>query len=1191
MGRFRDVVASPSARKWGIGIAAAVGAFALFGFLALPSILKPVIEKAAGEALHRKTVIRELRVNPFALSATVRGLEISERDEPATWISAEELSANVQLTSVLRMGPVLKEIRLVKPYVRIVRRPDGSYNFSDILEEAARKPKKESKPLRYSFNNIQVTDGRIEFVDGPMGARHVVEGIQLAVPFLSNLRYHADRYVTPFFSAVVNGDAVSLRGRTRPFRDTHETVFEIDIQDLSLQKYLPYLPVRRDYEVPAALLDVKAVLSFMQKKDARPAIRLDGYAQVRNVRITGKDGGPMVFLPLARVDISPSDMGAGEYRFSSVRIKDPEIDMAIDAAGRLNLLSLVPATGPAKTEDEGSGTVFSVDQVRLSGGKIRFSDASRPEGFRTVLKDIRLDVDRLSTEEGKTADASLSLSTEAGESAGLKGTLSLSPIGSEGTVTFAKFAPSRYAPYYRDSVLFDVVRGTIDLQAGYSFSQTPEGTRYRVHGLGASINGLRLRQRGEPEGFLDVPLLTVKDGRIDPAKREISAGEISTDRGRFAIRRTADGVLNVSRLVPDSGPGGAPGEGPGGNAAPGETEKGKAEEAPWTVTLDRVSIDRYAVTFDDGTTDPPAALALEELRLRASNVTTARNGKGTFSFSTKFQREGNLSLDGTFSVSPASMAGRLTAKGLPIGPLQPYFGDKVKILVTGGRVSARGNVRFKAPGGGPVQAGYAGEASVEGFASVDKERGEDFLKFSSLHFAGIDAGSQPASLAIREIALADFYSRLIINDNGTLNVQGIFGGEEAREPSAAKDNVAASPPVSVRIDVVTLQGGDVNFSDRYVRPNYSASLVEIGGRVSGLSSTPGQLADVDLRGKLEKSAPLEIKGKINPLAEDLFLDLKVDFRDMDLSPLTPYAAKYAGYGIQKGKLTLTLSYHIEKRKLDAQNEVFLDQFTFGEAVDSPDATKLPVRLAVALLKDRQGEIHLDIPVSGQLDDPKFSVWKIVWKVVGNLLAKAATAPFALIGAMFGGGEELSYLEFEPGRSDIPAAGEVKIGNLAKALFDRPSLKLEIEGHSDPARDAEALRKIVFRKKVAAQKVKALVRSGQAAQALDNVLVGAEEYPRYLALAYREEKFPKPRNVVGMEKELPVPEMEKLMLAHIQVTEDDLRQLAVSRAARVRDALIGAGKVEPGRVFLVEARPAGEGRKEKPRDCRVEFLLK
>jgi hypothetical protein len=487
---------------------------------------------------------------------------------------------------------------------------------------------------------------------------------------------------------------------------------------------------------------------------------------------------------------------------------------------------------------------------------------------------------------------------------------------------------------------------------------------------------------------------------------------------------------------------------------------------------------------------------------------------------------------------------------------------------------------------------------VNGFSSVDKDRGEEFLKFATLHLGGVDAGNAPRKVFIREIALSDFFSRIVVNPDATLNVQGIVAKGAAAGDNATAKAVTAPPadaakavPTPVRIETVTLQGGTILFSDRYVKPNYTASLVEIGGRVSGLSSEESRQADVDLRGKLENSAPLEIRGKINPLAENLFVDLTVDFRDMDLSLLSPYTGRYAGYGIRKGKLALGLKYHIEKKKLDAENKVFLDQFTFGEAVDSPDATKLPVRLAVALLKDRKGEIHLDLPVTGQIDDPKFSVWGIVVKIIVNLLVKAATSPFALLGAIFGGGEELSYLEFDPGTTVLPGTAEAgKIGNLAKALSERPDLTLEIEGHVDPERDSEALRQLFFRRKVAAQKVKELARGGVAVPAIDNVSAAAE-YPKYLAQAYREEKFPKPRNVLGMAKDLPVAEMEKLMLTHIPVTNDDLRQIALQRASNVKEQLIGTGKVEPGRIFLVEPKTLPPERKEKLRDSRVDFRIK
>jgi len=1204
----------PNVRKGLIAVGGAFLFYVLFGFLALPPIFKSVLSKTLSETLHRKVEIRDIRVNPLELSISVRGFTISERDAPGTWVSAEEIFANLQLASVIRGGPVLSEVRLSRPYVNIVRHPDGSYNFTDLIEDSKKRQKDRSSPIKYSLNNIQVVGGSIDFDDGPRKTRHEIRGIQVGIPFLSNLRYYVNRYVQPSFSAVVNGKQISLNGKTKPFSESLETTFDVKISDLDVPHYLEYVPLERDYEIPSAFLDVNAVILFTQHKDRPPTLSAQGDVTLREIRITGKDESPMIHFPMVKAVIYPSDLAARDFHLTSLEVRDPEINVSMDRIGKLNLLSLLPEKQKVNEEEEKGETIpqkeeplkkeekFTVDSIRLTGGKVRFADASHGSPFKTALGDVRIDVNGLGTAKGTKADALVSFSTEAGEAVEVKGSLSLSPLGSEGTASLAKVVLKKYAPYYGDAVRFDIDHGSLDARSGYRFARGEGGPDFRLSGLEASVSDLRLRKREEKEEFLVIPGFSLKEGELDLGKKEITIGQVSTAKGSVSVRRSPGGETNVTRLLPA----GVQSTGPAGaiRARMGPDEE-KPAEKPWGITIKETIVDRYSVSFRDRTTDPPVEIDLDRLRLKVENIATDGKQHGKFSFATGYNRQGSVSLGGTFTVDPPSMNARLRAKALPIGPMQPYYAEKVKILLTGGLISAQGNVSVDAPKGKPVRAGFRGEVSVNDFSSLDKDLEEDFLKFSSLNFGGVEVGYQPTSVAIREISLTDFYSRIIVHPDGTLNVQGIVAKEGAGRDNAAPvpasaavpaktapaDNAVQAPEVPVRIDTVTLQGGKVDFSDHYIKPNYSASLVEMGGRVSGLSSEETLLADIDLRGKLENSSPLEIVGKINPLAKDLFLDLRVDFRDMDLSPLSPYTGRYAGYGIEKGKLTLNLKYHIEKRKLDSENKVFLDQFTFGEAVDSPDATKLPVRLAVALLKDRSGEIHLDLPVTGSIDDPKFSIWGVVWKIVGNLLVKAATSPFALLGAMFGGGEQLSYLEFPPGTADIPATEDGKIGSLAKALHDRPGLKLEIEGHVDMEKDREGMRQQIFRRKVATQKLVDLAKTGQPAPALDNVRVETAEYPKYLARAYKMEKFPKPRNIIGMAKDLPAPEMEKLMLTHIQVTDDNLRQLAMDRASRVRDRLVASGMVEAERVFLVAPKTLSPERKEKQRDSRVDFRIK
>ena len=300
------VRSKPMVRKGLIAGVVALLVYTLFGFLALPPILKSVLSKDAlrnppPEGDDPRDPGKSLSRCPI----DVRGLTISERDAPGTWISAEEIFANLQLASLIRGGPVLSEVRLSKPFVNIVRRQDGSYNFTDLIDEFTKKPAKQGKPLRYSFNNIQVIDGSIDFDDGPKKTHHAIRGIRIAVPFISNLRYYVDRYVQPSFAAVVNGKPVALKGKTKPFSESMETTFDVNISDLDIPHYLEYVPLQREYEIPSAFLDVKAVVSFTQHKDKPPTLRAEGDVILKDVRVTGKDKSPMVRLPMVKAVIFP----------------------------------------------------------------------------------------------------------------------------------------------------------------------------------------------------------------------------------------------------------------------------------------------------------------------------------------------------------------------------------------------------------------------------------------------------------------------------------------------------------------------------------------------------------------------------------------------------------------------------------------------------------------------------------------------------------------------------------------------------------------------------------------------------------------------------------------------------------------------------------------------------------------------
>ncbi len=412
--------------------------------------------------------------------------------------------------------------------------------------------------------------------------------------------------------------------------------------------------------------------------------------------------------------------------------------------------------------------------------------------------------------------------------------------------------------------------------------------------------------------------------------------------------------------------------------------------------------------------------------------------------------------------------------------------------------------------------------------------------------------------------------------------------EPASPQQPAPSREPQAEPLPLTIGMIALKDGKINVTDRSVIPAYASSITSLNGTIRNISSGKDQKAEVLMNASISGSAPLKISGTLNPFSDTLFLDLSVRLQDMDLSPYTPYAGKFAGYRIQKGKLSLDLHYLIDDMKLDSTNDVIIDQFDFGDKVESPDAVDLPVKLGVSLLKDRNGTIKLNLPVSGRLDDPEFSVLGILIKVLKNLLLKAATSPFSLLGSMMGSSEDLSFVTFEPGSSQLSEAEQAKLGTLATALADRPNLSIDISGLVDREADRKGLVDAAFEEQLLAQRSKKDAEKNPAASLTDLV---PEEYGKLLAKAYRSAKFEKPKGLLGVAKSLPEAEMEALIKKNISITDDDLRALAKERAEAVMDHLTLQGQVAAGSLFLVESPGMAPEQKENVPGSRVDLRIK
>jgi hypothetical protein len=983
-----------------ICLVAVLTVIGIAGFFIAPPIAKSILVDKLSRTLKRPVSIQAIKINPYALSATIRGFEIKEPSGQEKFLCFDELYMNLDSLSIFKRALIIKEIKLTGPYARIIRNPDATYNFSDLLVKPAEEKKEEKAgPFYFSVNNIHIEKGSVDFWDDPKKTQHTVRDLKIAIPFIANMDYLVHQYTKPVLSATVNGNPYLLQGRTKPFEESLESYFDIDIKDINIPYYLAYVPMDLNFKLLSGNVDTKLQIAFSEFKKKKLSLNVKGDVTLRDIAIDDKKGRSILRVPSVNVALADIEPFTPLYHVGKVVIASPEVNIIRDKKGDINLLALIPAD---KQKD-----------------KQKKEKAVTPE---------------------KKADA---------------------------------------------------------------------------------------------------------------------------------------------------------------KAAP-----------PLPLQVDELRIDAGKITLKDEKPTDPVSLALNQLNLKVNDFSLKKDAKSRLEVATEFGKKGQISAVGPFSVDPLSADLALKLNNIDIRTFQGYFTDKVKITVTNGAVTAAGNVVVKDLKEKGLTATYNGKCLIANFSSMDKLNDDDFLKWKSLYFSDMRVGYNPLSVNIRQIALADFYAAIIIDEDGVLNLQSIVAEEKApaeaapgatqektpapqkkTEPPPAKPTSGKGPESLIKIGAITLQGGTIDFLDRSVNPDYLANLSQLGGRVSGLSSIDEKPAEVELRGKYNNAMPAEITGKINPLRKDLLVDMKASFKGMDLSTASPYSGKFIGYNIQKGQLSFDLKYLIVNRKLESDNKIFIDQLTLGNKVESLQATKLPVGLAIALLKDRKGEINLDVPVTGSLDDPQFSIFRLVIQVLGNLITKAVTAPFALLGSLVGGGEELGYLEFDYGRSTVSEANLKKIQTLSKALYDRPALKLDIEGHADLEHDQEGMKKVQIEQKMKARKLNDMISRNLQAVPVEDVNIPPPEYEKYLTQVYRAEPFPKPRTAIGLVKTLPVAEMEKLLMTHAVVKDDDLRRLAIQRASTVKNLFLKSGQVTPERIFLIEPKTLAPEKKEKLKDSRVDFKLK
>lgn len=1146
-------------QRWVLLFSLFVFAFSIIGGVLLPRWAQPKLEAILSSALNRSVNIEKIDFNPFVFKMTLHGVNIAEGASP--FVHFTSMTLDVELASLWQMAPVIKEITLLNPVLNIVRLNESKYNFSDLLEKVSKGSKHASEPIKYSLNNIKIKNGSINFNDQFLHTQQKVTNLDVSLPFISTLSHKLDEYIKPSIAGKLNGSPFNINASSRPFLNSLDTQLVFDLQKIAVQDYIKYIELPNDLKLLSAYLSGQLTLQFKIDNN-KTKLLINGPLQLDDFNLQLKKD-PLIKVKKLALKLKDFEPLAQKYKLEDLSIDGLDTIVEKNEQGQLNWQQVFRKERVGDDAVAIDKSVIDIKNIKVNHSRIRY--------LGLPFEEIKLNVAAYSNQAGQRIPLQFSAKTVQGEQFIAELAMSPQPFVVDGKIKITALQLNKYgsfiAPYFKG----EINDGQVDLQTTVHFSAEPLAYSIKDTELQLQKISLRLPQSKKP--LLELNQLALKSLELDSTKRSIKAVAIEGKGGRLAAQLLANGQLNFAALVPNH---------TSNSAAP-----------RWRVQADKVDISGWQVDFSDQRLAKAPSISILNVALIFDHLDTQEGSKGKVKLKGDWANRGMVDLNSDISLMPLAAKMALDVRNVNAAFLQPYFTKYLNISLARGFLNANGSLQIETRPA--LNARYRGDFSVNRFYAIDKQTSTAFLKWDKLNFKGIDAALLPLRVDVAEVALDKFFSRLILSPSGRLNLQDIMvrDGKQVSVVHAASEVSQVIAPVSdslppINIKKINLSNGDVRYSDFFIKPNFTANLTAIAGSISGLSSAENARARLDLHGFVDKSAAAQLSGELNPLSKKIYLDLKGGVKNYDLTSASTYATKYAGYGVEKGKMSMDLVYKIENNQLTASNKIFLDQLTLSdEKIDGEGVTTLPVKFALALLTDRRGQINLNLPVQGSLDDPEFSVGGIIWQMVANVVEKIVTSPFDALASSFGhDGAILSQIDFAAGSDKIDVGAEKNIQALAGILADRPALKLEIQSLLDPLTEETGLKIKNLQKKIRLLKISKMTEDVQSIEDEKELTITKDEYSDLLEKVYKNEKFTKPTNLIGLNKSLTDSEMEKLIYENTKIKEDELYALGLRRALLLKSALLAAG-VDEARIFLVKPKINGVDDKKS----RVKFDLK
>lgn len=643
-----------------------------------------------------------------------------------------------------------------------------------------------------------------------------------------------------------------------------------------------------------------------------------------------------------------------------------------------------------------------------------------------------------STQADAAADTSLTLALEQDAALQLIGNLALAPLRLEGQLQLDNFALTSAYRYFAEQLPAEVTAGRFSAEMAYLLSANDQQVALDLTDIALQLNAFTLQDNSEAT-LVEGGQLSLTNGRFRYPQMQAEAEQIAINDYRLKAALDKQGKLNWVQLFADT--------------ALSNDSSDEATESALALEVSEILVYNSSVVLEDNMPADPVYWEVSVdagLRGFVLNSEARQPVRAELSFASG----GAIDMAGELGLQPDfAFNGNVDVAGFDLRPLQGYLSPYAAIAVNQGKFNASADITIN-----PQQRfAFKGAIELTELELEDQLMQARLLALDLLSVNEIDLSMSDKSLSISELVFDALYSRVVIDEQGDTNIAAVF--EQASAPAAQKETDTAveeniddtiepgsraDPEWQIAVDKIQINNASSQFTDRNLPIIFEANMQELNGQISSFSTASAQVTSLSLEGRVDEFGLVEIEVELHPSDFTKATQIHLAFSNLDLPAISPYTVKFAGREIAEGKADLDLRYEINQKALQGTNKIILSEIRLGAKVDSPAALDLPLDLAIALLKDSDGRIDLEIPLSGDLANPEFDIGPIIRQAISNMLGNIVSAPFRFLANLIGGeSAELGAVSFRAGRSDLTPPEQEKLLKLGIALSERQALILSV----------------------------------------------------------------------------------------------------------------------------------------------------